>query len=356
LDSGSRKLGVALIGAGPFGTKRARAVAGHPQSRLVVVADSVRERAQALAGEYGCEVETDWRPAVGRSDVDAVIVSTPTPLLAEISLFAIQSGKHTLAEKPFARASQEARTLVEAALAQGVHLKAGYNHRYHPAIRRAHELFNQDSIGRPIFLRCIYGHGGRPGLDREWRARMELCGGGQLLDQGVHLLDLLRWFAGEFREAAAMISTAFWPIAPAEDNVFALLRSNEGAVAELHASWTEWKNTFRFEVFGERGYLRVNGLGGSYGPESLCLGVRENLGEVPREQLLEFSGPDASLAREWEAFAGVVMNGGQVESDGLDALRTLLLAEAIYRAAKEGRRAQPEEDPAVLSKPVTAPR
>ena len=356
MDSGSRTLGVALIGAGPFGTKRARAVAGHPQSRLVVVADSVRERAQALASECGCDAETDWQRAVGRSDVDAVIVSTPTTVLAEISLFAIRSGKHTLAEKPFARASEEARTPVEVARASGVHLKVGYNHRYHPAIRRAHELFRQDSIGRPIFLRCIYGHGGRPGYDREWRARTELSGGGQLLDQGVHLLDLLRWFAGEFREAAAMISTAFWPVAPAEDNVFALLRSNEGAVAELHGSWTEWKNTFRFEVFGERGYLRVNGLGGSYGPETLCLGVREKLGEVPREQLLEFPGPDASLAREWEAFAGVIMNGGQVESDGLDALQTLLLAEAIYRAAKEGRTARLDEDPAVLSNPVTAPR
>ena len=153
-----------------------------------------------------------------------------------------------------------------------------------------------------------------------------------------------------------MISTAFWPIAPAEDNVFAILRSTQGAVAELHASWTEWKNTFRFEVFGERGYLRVNGLGGSYGPESLCLGVREKLGAVPREQFLEFSGPDASLAREWEAFAGVVMNGDRVESDGLDALRTLLLAEAIRRAAQEGRTAGVEGEPAILSNPVTALR
>ena len=347
---------MALIGAGPFGTKRARAVAKHSRSRMVVVADSLPERAQAVASEWGCDAETDWQRAVGRSDVDAVIVCTPTPVLAEIGLFAIRSGKHTLAEKPVARGPQEARTLVEAARAQGVYLKGGYNHRYHPAIRRAHEFFSHGSIGRPIFLRCIYGHGGRPGYEREWRAQAELSGGGQLLDQGVHLLDLLRWFAGEFREAAAMTSTAFWPIAPAEDNVFALLRSSQGVVAELHASWTEWKNTFRFEVFGERGYLRVNGLGGSYGPESLCLGVRENLGQVPREQSFIFEGPDESLAREWEAFAGVVVNGDQPESDGLDALRTLLLVEAIYRAAKEDRTAQLAEELGVLSKPVAATR
>jgi predicted dehydrogenase len=350
------KLGVALIGAGPFGSKRARAVAAHEQSRLVVVADSLLERAQALAEECGCEAETDWRLAVGRDDVQAVIVSTPAPLLAEISLFAIQSGKHTLAEKPFGRSSEEVRTLMEAALAQGVHLKAGYNHRYHPAIRQAHELCVKGAIGRPIFLRAIYGHGGRAGYQHEWRTRAELSGGGELMDQGVHLLDLLRWFAGEFLEAAGMMSTSFWPISLAEDNVFALLRSRDGAVAELHASWTEWKNAFRFEVFGERGYLRVNGLGGSYGSESLCVGVREKLGEVPREQLFEFPGPDESLLREWEAFVGAVLDGRAMESDGLDALQTMRLVEAIYRAARQGSTARLTDEPAVLSSRVTAAR
>ena len=340
---------MALIGAGPFGSKRARAVCVHERSRLVVVADSLPERALALANDCGCDAETDWRLAVGRDDVQAVIVSTPTPLLAEIGLFAIQSGKHTLAEKPFGRSSEEVRAMVEAARAQGVHLKAGYNHRYHPALRRAHELCQQGAIGRPIFLRVIYGHGGRTGYEREWRARVELSGGGELMDQGVHALDLLRWFAGEFLEAAGMISTGFWPIAPAEDNVFALLRSKGGALAQLHASWTEWKNAFRFEVFGERGYLRVSGLGGSYGPESLCLGVREMLGEVPREQLFEFPGPDESLLREWEAFVRAVLDGRELESDGLDALRTMLLVEAIYRAARERCTAQLTEDPTVLT-------
>jgi predicted dehydrogenase len=122
----------------------------------------------------------------------------------------------------------------------------------------------------------------------------------------------------------------------------------------LHASWTEWKNAFRFEVFGERGYLRVSGLGGSYGPESLCLGVREMLGEVPREQLFEFPGPDESLLREWEAFVRAVLDGRELESDGLDALRTMLLVEAIYRAAREKCTAQLTEEPTVLTARVDA--
>jgi len=122
LESGLRKLGVALIGAGPFGAKRARAVASNRQCRLVVVVDSIPERAQGVAREFGCEAEADWQSAIGRSDVDAVIVSTPTQAMVEISLLAVQSGKHTLAEKPVVRAAEEARPLVEAARAAGVHL------------------------------------------------------------------------------------------------------------------------------------------------------------------------------------------------------------------------------------------
>jgi len=353
MNSVGNKIGVALIGAGRFGAKCARAIAAHGGSRLIVVADTSLERAQAVAADYACEVESDWRQAVDRDDVDAVVVSTPTQMLVEISLFAIELGKHTLAEKPFGRSAEEARTLVDTARVSGIRLKAGYNHRYHPAIRRAYELFSQGVVGRPLFLRCIYGHGGRAGYEHEWRAQADLSGGGELLDQGVHALDLLRWFAGEFEEAAAMLSTAYWPMAPAEDNVFAVLRSTEGVVAQLHASWTHWKNIFSFEVFGDKGYLRINGLGGSYGVETLCLGVRDALGAIPREQNFEFPGADESLAREWEAFARAIAEGDDLESDGQDALRTLQLADAIYQAARDGQTVRLAAPPAGVSNSVT---
>jgi len=182
MNSRHDKLGVALIGAGRFGAKRARAIASDTRSRLIVVADVMLERARAIAAECGCEAESDWRQAVERNEVNTVVVSTPNQMLSEISLFAIRLGKHTLAEKPFGRTPEEARTLVEAARASGIRLKAGYNHRYHPAIRRAHDFFSQGAIGRLLFLRCIYGHGGRPGYEREWRAQAALSGGGELLD------------------------------------------------------------------------------------------------------------------------------------------------------------------------------
>jgi predicted dehydrogenase len=122
-------------------------------------------------------------------------------------------------------------------------------------------------------LRCIYGHGGRPGYEKEWRASKEICGGGELLDQGVHVVDLFRWFLGEFEEAVGYTQTWFWPM-EVEDNAFAVFRTSTGRTAMMHTSWTQWKNRFTFEIFGQAGYLIVEGLGGSYGVEKLIVGSR----------------------------------------------------------------------------------
>jgi predicted dehydrogenase len=326
---------VALVGAGRFGAKRAESVGRSARSKLTVVADLVTELAEAVGQKFDCRATSDWREAVTRDDVDTVIVSTPTHLSSQVSLLAAQAGKHVLAEKPCATGSAEFLSVVHAARAADVLVKAGYNHRYHPAIRRAHQLFEQGTIGRPLFIRCTYGHGGRVGYEAEWRSQVALSGGGELLDQGVHALDLFQWFLGEFEEVTGMVSTAFWRIAPAEDNVFALLRTPGNVVAQLHASWTNWKNTFSFEVFGEEGYLKTSGLGGSYGLERLCCGLRKKPGDVPEEQWTEFPGPDDSLEKEWEDFLDAVAEGREPPSNGREACRTLQLVEAIRRAAHD---------------------
>jgi predicted dehydrogenase len=328
---------VALIGAGRFGAKRAAAVGKSARSVLALVADIVPESAEALGQRFGCRTTTDWRKAATQENIDAVVISTPTCLSSQVSLLAVQAGKHVLTEKPCATSSAEFIAVVEAARARNVLVKSGYNHRYHRAIRRTHELFEQGTIGRPLFLRCTYGHGGRPGYETDWRSQAAFSGGGELLDQGVHALDLFQWFLGEFEEVTGVVSTAFWPIAPAEDNVFALLRAGGDVVAQLHASWTNWKNVFSFEVFGEKGYLKASGLGGSYGLERLCCGLRREPGDVPDEQWEEFPGPDDSLEREWEEFLDAIAEGREPSSNGREACRTLQLVEAIHRSARERR-------------------
>jgi predicted dehydrogenase len=337
LQTNKGKIGVALIGAGRFGAKRADAVGKSTRSALTVVADVATELAGAIGQRFGCKTTSDWHEAVTQDNVDAVIVSIPTHLSSQVSLLAVQAGKHVLTEKPCATSSAELDTVVHAARSRDVRVKAGYNHRYHPAIRRAHELFEQGAIGRPLFVRCVYGHGGRVGYESEWRSQTALSGGGELLDQGVHALDLFQWFLGEFEEVTGMVTTAFWPIAPSEDNVFALLRTPDNVVAQLHASWTNWKNTFSFDVFGENGYLKVDGLGGSYGAERLCCGLRKRPGDIPEEVWAEFPGPDDSLEREWEEFLDAVAEGREPPSNGHEACRTLQLVEAIRRSAVEGR-------------------
>jgi predicted dehydrogenase len=327
-------LGVAMIGLGSFGRKRVRAIMSDTGSKLRVVADTIPSVAESTGAEFACDHTVNWERAITRSDVDVVVVSTSTRFLAEITCAAIEAGKHVLCEKPFGRTADEILPAVETAERKRLCLKAGYNHRYHPAIKKAHDLFQEGTIGRLHFMRCVYGHGGRTDYDKEWRTQAHLAGGGQLLDQGVHVLDLFRWFAGEFIEVKAYSTAAFWPIAPLEDNVFALLQAESGCMASLHASWTNWRNTFAFELFGENGYLTVSGLGGHYGMERLCCGRRQALGTTPVEEWFDFPAPDQSLEREWRDFVTCIREGRTPQSDGRSSWKTLQLAESIYRAAE----------------------
>jgi predicted dehydrogenase len=212
--------------------------------------------------------------------------------------------------------------------------KVGFNHRFHPAMQRARQIVDVDGIGPLTYIRARYGHGGRPGYDREWRADPQIAGGGELLDQGTHLIDLARWFVGDFVDVTGHLGTYFWDM-PVEDNAFALLKTAAGQVAWLHASWTEWKNLFSFEVFGTRGKLQIDGLGGSYGPERLTYyRMLPELGP-PETTSWEYPGADRSWADEFAHFVGCIESGSPVCGSLDDALAALLIVERLY---SEGRR------------------
>ena len=328
------KIGVAIVGSGAFGTRRALAIAKEPRSAIRIVADRVPENAVKLAATVGCAYSTNWEEVVAREDIDVVVVATSTRFLPVVAFGALQAGKHVICEKPFGRNSEEVLPAVEEAAKRKLCLKIGYNHRFHPAIAKAHELLQLGTIGEIQFLRGVYGHGGRSGYDREWRADPEVAGGGQLLDQGVHMLDLFQWFLGDFAEVKAYTATSYWPIAPLEDNVFALLRKQDGRIATLHASWTNWRNVFSLEVFGNKGFLSITGLGRNYGPQRLCCGVRPAEGVKPEERWFDFGEQDHSLEEEWRVFLDCLESGSQPPSNGQDGLRILQLTEAIYREAR----------------------
>lgn len=329
-------MSVGLVGAGLQGWRRARALNHGDGDRLVAVADVDLPAAQRLAAQYGCRATDRWQEVVDDPDVEAVLVCTPPHHHAEITTAALKLGKHVLCEKPLAHTLEAAKAVLSVAHGGGLTVKCGFNYRHHPGLRQAHLWVAEGLIGDLMYIRCRHGIGGRPGYENEWRSQAEISGGGQLMDQGLHILDLFRWFLGDFATASGLLSTSYWPIAPVEDNVFALLSTDQGQVASLHASWTQWRNLFSFEVFGRDGYVAVEGLGGGYGTERVILGKRAFF-EPFREEIIEFRGEDRSWLEEWQEFVSAIRNGHEPLGSGRDGLEALNLADAIYQSARKGK-------------------
>lgn len=320
----------ALVGCGRIGHKRAQSLGAVP---LVAVADTNWASAQQLASRFpGCVALPDWTHLVKRDDVDIVIVSTTNDVLATVTKAAVEAGKHVLVEKPAARNPAELVPVLQAARAKGVIVKVGFNHRFHPALMKARSLCDSGEMGPVMYVRARYGHGGRVGYDREWRADPAIAGGGELLDQGVHLIDLARCFLGDFTEVHGHIARFYWDM-PVEDNGFLFLRTPQGHVAWLHASCTDWKNIFCFEVFGQRGKLQVDGLGGSYGVERLTYyRMLPQLGP-PETTVWEYPGADRSWEFEFSHLLDCIKQRRQPSGALEDALAVHKIVQAVYDQA-----------------------
>lgn len=334
---------IGIVGCGLIGNRRAL-VAKATGDEVLLVVDINLECARKTATAVGADWTEDWHEAVNHPLIEALVVATTNKSMLPVTLAALANGKHVLCEKPLGRNAKEAKEMVSAMRQTNRMLKVGFNHRHHPAIWKAQKLVQAGKIGPLVSIRAAYGHGGRPGYDQEWRGNADLAGGGELLDQGVHIVDLCRWFLGDFAQVSGMLGTWFWQVAPLEDNGFALLRTARGQVATIHTSWTQWKNLFRFEVFGRDGYLLVNGLGGSYGTETLILGRRRPESGPPIEETWEFSGPDISWQAEWEEFKAAIAEKRQPLGNGQDGYRAARIIDAIYAAAKTKRVIELEAD------------
>ncbi|MDI6641211.1 MAG: Gfo/Idh/MocA family oxidoreductase [Elusimicrobiota bacterium] len=319
-------MNVGIIGAGLVGNKRARALCNE---NLVVVADVNEDRAKSLAEKHKCDYTSDWKEVVKNDNIDIVIVSTPNKYLAPITVEAIENGKHVLVEKPGATTPKDLKKMQVIAAKHKVKVKVGFNHRFHPAVVKAKEIFDRGDAGELMFLRGRYGHGGRLGYDKEWRADPEIAGGGEMLDQGIHLIDLARMFAGDFDKAVGFTETMFWNM-QVEDNCFALLRNKSGKIAFLSASWTQWKNLFSFEVFGKTGLLVIDGLGGSYGEETLTFyKMKPELG-IPDKFVYKWE-EDNSWDLEFREFCSAIKEGREPVGNLDDAYKAMKLVFDIYK-------------------------
>jgi predicted dehydrogenase len=325
------KMRFAIVGCGLIGQKRAGAIArlGHT---TVLAVDRVKDRAIALAEPFGARSSGDVRAAVEAADVDAVVVATPHADLSWIAEACLHNGKHALVEKPGGRNLAEVSAVAKAAFAAGRVAKVGYNHRFHPAVLKAREIVDRVELGPLMFMRGRYGHGGRPGYEQEWRFERAVSGGGELIDQGSHLIDLALWFLGDFTEVKATLRRFFWD-AEVEDNAFLTLSTAAGQVAWLHASWSEWKNLFAVEIYGRQGKLEINGLGGSYGVESLSF-YRMLPGMGPPETTRwEYPFPDRSWETETAEFVAAIEEGRRPIGDVCEAIACMSVIEHIYQGA-----------------------
>jgi predicted dehydrogenase len=317
---------VGIAGCGYIGAKRADALGG--DHRVVATYDVLPERAQALAAKHKAEACATFEELVAKCD--AVVVATTNESLAPLATQAASAGRHVVVEKPAARSARELEPLAVLARERKVVVKVGYNHRFHPAAQKARSILDEGSAGDVMFLRGRYGHGGRVGYDTEWRADPSRSGGGELIDQGVHLIDLARWFLGaEFTEVQGRVETYFWQM-PVDDNAFLTLATATRQVAHLQASCTEWKNLFSLEIYARHAKLHWEGLGGSYGVERLYhYKMRPEMGP-PDTVIYEYPPSDRSWSLEWEDFARAVATGTRASGDVEDGLAALRIVDRVY--------------------------
>lgn len=328
-------LRLALIGPGAIGKVWAKAIPKTTGVTLEAVAGLSVADAEVIARDFpGCRSSANWEQIVKDPEIDAVIVATPHALLAPMSQTALAAGKHVLSEKPAGVTIKEIQQTIAVARRKRRIYMVGFNHRYHAAYLAAKDVLKRGRVGTILSMRMRYGFGGRPGYAREWRFDRKVSGGGHLMDQGIHLIDLARTFMGEFVDVRGFAENLYWG-GEVEDNGFLLLRTASRRVAQIHASLTNWDWIHSTEIFATKGYLTIDGLDSRYrGPERLTVGTFNPKGkEFPVEEVITFADErkEDSFARELSVFRDAV-NGRKVSyPSGQDAVEALKIVHRIYR-------------------------
>jgi predicted dehydrogenase len=356
-------LNVAIVGCGRIGEREASAVVSMPSLKLMAVSDvgpGFREKALKMGGSYECDAVHDWRHLVTRDDIDLVVVSTPTSFHKDISVEAMKHGKHVLCEKPLAATVEDAQEMLVTAHANGVKLMTNFNHRQHDHNRRAKEIIAQGLIGQPVFLRGRIGHGrfvvgaspaggGRFLCEDSWYTDMRVAGGGALIDNGVHLFDLARWFfADEFVEAQGMVTRNLDVVerlperrlgvkrpSDCEDNGFGLFRTANGRVASIHSSWTQWQGYLFLEIFGTTGCVTIDN-DQIQGTVSYQVFPRHGDPIATTKESPALLKPDPSWRQQLEELVAAVREHREPSPNGYDGLQAVRMAQAVYQAAAVG--------------------
>lgn len=317
-----------IIGCGSIGHKRALAIRD-TNATLVGCADLIPEKAQEFASTHSCLSYNNYSVLLRDEDIDAVIIATPHNSLSNLTLTALESGKHVLVEKPGAVSSHQLHRIRQLLSECNLKYRVGYNHRFHRSVIKCTELISSSTIGELMFLRARYGHGGRVGYDREWRSSVEISGGGELIDQGSHLIDLASLWLGELTKICGVTHTYFWDM-EVDDNAFLTLETLDHKVAHIHVSCTEWKNLFSIEIYGKKGKIELTGLGGSYGTERISLYLMKPEMGPPETQIWEYPMADQSWTLELSEFLKDIEEDRESVPGIANAMSVLSVIDDIY--------------------------
>lgn len=330
----TKQLKVGIAGYGVVGQRRRQVIDQHPHLKTIAVCD------QRLGGEGafadGVRFYTHYRRLL-EEELDALFVCLTNDLNPSVTIAGLEKNLHVFCEKPPGRdVADIARVIACEAKHPGRKLKYGFNHRYHDSVRDALRIAQSGDLGEVINLRGVYGKSKLITFGQtSWRTKRKSAGGGVLLDQGIHMVDLLRLFAGEFEQVHSFIANDFWHH-DVEDNAYALMRTRDGKVAMLHSSATQWRHQFNLEIAFQRGSLTLSGIlsgSKSYGDETMTVAwAAEDETSEPKEQVTHYT-HDPSWADEIAEFAQAIIGGGAiVHGSSGDALKTMKLVYRIYCA------------------------
>jgi len=324
---------VGIAGFGKIGKIRADEIAKNDNAKLIAVYD-INKPSILDSNIKFC----DSYEKLLAEDIDAVFVCAFNNVLADYTTQALKAGKHVFCEKPPARTSKELKFVIKTEKESGLVLKYGFNHRYHYSVIEAKKLVESGSMGKLLWLRGVYGKAGSIDYHKNWRNYKKYSGGGILIDQGIHMLDLIRYFSNQnFTKINSFVTTSYWNI-KAEDNAFVIMQSDKNITAMFHSSATQWKHKFLLEMCFEEGYINLDGILSntrSYAPEKLVVGRREfeditfAMGK-PRETITWFENDD-SWKLEIDEFINAILGKSTVQNGtSKDAYETLKLVERIY--------------------------
>ena len=329
-----------IAGYGVVGKRRRKCVDLNPHLKLVAICD--RTFSKYSGRKNGVVRLSNFKDLLSH-DLDMLIICLTNDIAPVVTIEALKHGLHVFCEKPPGRNLNDIKMVIEEEKKNPkLKLMYGFNHRYHDSVRDALSIIEAGKLGKIINLKGIYGKSQLVTFDQpDWRTKREVAGGGVLLDQGIHMVDLMRLFAGDFKDIYSFLSNNHWGF-DVEDNAYALMKTSDGVIGMLNSSATQWRHRFNLDINLEKGSIILGGIlsgSKSYGAETLTV-VKAEPGKDngdPMEQVTRYN-HDPSWEMEIGVFVDCIMDNKEIQNGSSDdAYQTMKHVYRIYYADKKWR-------------------